>query len=380
MLVKANKSDVIAALSVFILISIPSVKLLYSSSFINFIPVIGMILAIFLKGFISELYDKKIILLSWSSFSIVLMFSFLWNFGNIDARSFNFIFLIVVVFLSIIVLNEAVFYYTSFFLIFWCAFIALWQLLIGVPYKAGLGQTYLTVAMPLGALFTMSLFGVTSSLPKKIRIYSLFLSVLAILSLGTLLSRGAMILPLLILSIHLLIMVFYSKSVSKKFITLVLVFIIAGLGIWAFNYLELRQLYRLEMLFNNLGDEPRVAVYNKAIALISDSPLVGYGVGSTADFFNGTYPHNIFLDVFINGGILLLIPFFFIVSLYLRMVRKYYKFSSKYSVALPLLTMLAFSAYYLFQWNISWGLDSSYIPLVTTFYFIFYMQKIRYVK
>lgn len=53
----------------------------------------------------------------------------------------------------------------------------------------------------------------------------------------------------------------------------------------------------------------RDIVYEKAINLIANSPLFGNGIGIYADINNGTYPHNLFIQLLVEGGLLLLTPF-----------------------------------------------------------------------
>lgn len=53
----------------------------------------------------------------------------------------------------------------------------------------------------------------------------------------------------------------------------------------------------------------RDKIYEDAIELFFDSPLIGHGIGSFADIYNGQYPHNIFLQLMVEGGILITIPF-----------------------------------------------------------------------
>jgi O-antigen ligase len=80
-----------------------------------------------------------------------------------------------------------------------------------------------------------------------------------------------------------------------------------------------RQLLRLERL-SALEEETRYDLYARAVSLILEQPLIGYGSGGTATYFNGTYPHNIFLDVLFNGGLLLFIPFICIIFLCIKSI------------------------------------------------------------
>lgn len=56
----------------------------------------------------------------------------------------------------------------------------------------------------------------------------------------------------------------------------------------------------------------RDVVYNNAIEMISKNPIIGSGAGSYADLYNGAYPHNLLLHLYVEGGIILTTPFIII--------------------------------------------------------------------
>ncbi len=53
----------------------------------------------------------------------------------------------------------------------------------------------------------------------------------------------------------------------------------------------------------------RNLLYEDAFQLFVESPLWGHGIGSYANIYNGIYPHNLFLQLLVEGGILFVIPF-----------------------------------------------------------------------
>ncbi|WP_040978347.1 O-antigen ligase family protein [Oceanobacillus jeddahense] len=63
----------------------------------------------------------------------------------------------------------------------------------------------------------------------------------------------------------------------------------------------------------------RDIVYEKSWNLIETSPIWGNGIGSYANYNNGTYPHNIFIQLLVEGGLFLIIPFIilFLISIWL---------------------------------------------------------------
>ena len=58
---------------------------------------------------------------------------------------------------------------------------------------------------------------------------------------------------------------------------------------------------------NESMSEGRDILYKKAAVGIVDSPIWGHGIGSF-DNYSGAYPHNIFLQLMYEGGIILTIP------------------------------------------------------------------------
>jgi len=68
----------------------------------------------------------------------------------------------------------------------------------------------------------------------------------------------------------------------------------------------------------------RDVVYERAITMISNSPIIGNGIGSYGDdnYLSFSYPHNLFLQLFLEGGLLFVIPFTFIFIIILYLIFK----------------------------------------------------------
>lgn len=62
--------------------------------------------------------------------------------------------------------------------------------------------------------------------------------------------------------------------------------------------------------------------YEKTIELFTQSPIYGHGIGIFADLYEGRYPHNLFLQLLAEGGIILTIPFIFILGFILWLLIK----------------------------------------------------------
>ncbi|GGN66881.1 O-antigen ligase family protein [Oceanobacillus indicireducens] len=66
----------------------------------------------------------------------------------------------------------------------------------------------------------------------------------------------------------------------------------------------------------------RDRVYERGYELFSESPIWGHGIGSYADIYYGTYPHNLFLHLLVEGGLILTIPFTLIIIITLWILLK----------------------------------------------------------
>lgn len=102
------------------------------------------------------------------------------------------------------------------------------------------------------------------------------------------------------------------------------------------------------------GSSGRDYVYERAIALISDSPLFGYGFFRQYDlcqeYFQQPYSHNLFLELMLQGGVLLVIVFAPILIKFVCCLHRLVVSDNKYfpliSITLFPLVMLMFSGSY----------------------------------
>lgn len=90
--------------------------------------------------------------------------------------------------------------------------------------------------------------------------------------------------------------------------------------------IEIATITKTAYMFENRGFagvlNGRDIVYEKALDLFKQSPLIGNGIGSYADLNNGTYPHNLFLQLLVEGGLLFVIPFIAVVIMSLTILIK----------------------------------------------------------
>lgn len=94
----------------------------------------------------------------------------------------------------------------------------------------------------------------------------------------------------------------------------------------------------------------RDIVYADAIGAITDSPIIGYGLLMKGSKFEGTWPHNLILEILLQGGFILLLIFSFIFIKFLnKLVRMIRKGHGHYILPIVLypIVMLCFSGSYI---------------------------------
>ncbi|WP_099354716.1 O-antigen ligase family protein [Fredinandcohnia onubensis] len=98
------------------------------------------------------------------------------------------------------------------------------------------------------------------------------------------------------------------------------------------------------------GTSNRDIVYSKALDLVFESPLLGYGIFGMWKAFEA-YPHNIFLEVLMQGGIVYFSIFIFIITLALKKLFYIIKINPKCRIIFILsiypIIMLLFSGTYI---------------------------------
>lgn len=119
--------------------------------------------------------------------------------------------------------------------------------------------------------------------------------------------------------------------------------------------------------FISLENSNRDTVFLNALEYIYNSPVYGYGLGTYYQIM-GNYPHNLFLLILFEGGILLLIIFLLICFFIIRQLIKLIKFDKNNIIVIYIVlcnfTLLMFSGTYLRD-DITWLL---YGIIIGSFY------------
>jgi len=141
-------------------------------------------------------------------------------------------------------------------------------------------------------------------------------------------SRGAM----LSLLGGIIIFVFIHRLTLKRILSVS----VSGIGftiaiLYVTGYLEMvREMYRirvLDLLFRDNGEllysSGRNILFRHAIELGSTRPIFGNGLDSFAALGFGVYPHNLILELFVEGGLFGLLLFFGVIALTIMFVNRY---------------------------------------------------------
>ncbi len=145
---------------------------------------------------------------------------------------------------------------------------------------------------------------------------ALKIAVLFALLIGLLLSNSKGPLLSLVLCMIVYILLIYDKPIPKK-ITIFLLFCLTVLGVFmilpesvTFRYTSI---FHSEDILSVSSLHTRIFLQKKAMEFFLQHPIVGIGLGGFESIFGkGMYPHNIFLELLAETGILGILPFLFL--------------------------------------------------------------------
>lgn len=349
------------AFIVFLTINIPSIKFFYSSEFVNVILFIGL----WVVGIIKFL-NKKSITISRSKITFLILFYVLWllifavtMLNSPENITLKYLSQYIVTFLfatgAVLFLSKEEIPKILNYQILWALFLAIQQITVGIELTRTLGQHYLTLGLPLAAGFVCASSFLFYYKSKKA--YKLLLLVVMISSLTALLSLSGRSPVLLSVTIPILIAFVFlvtKKGILEKAKIFFSIVIIGPVSIYfIYNSLPDKLMNRLQRI--TTGNEPRELIYRQSIRLIKENPM-GYGLKTSELGFS--YPHNIFLEVTLSGGIAALAA---LVVLSIYMLVKIFKSMriDAFAITSSGLAMVTF-----ITWNISYDLSSSYIPFI----------------
>jgi O-antigen ligase len=202
---------------------------------------------------------------------------------------------------------------------------AYYQIALGILFIITTDFTVGQYDMVYSYLILVPIIILLYKLYNKFNVLDFILVIFGVCSILIIGSRGPILSIILFNTVFLLINLFKNKMKIKYGINLLLITIF-----FVFVYFD-ELLYKIDMflrdygissrtmylLMNNNADfsSGRLDIYKLTIEEILKKPILGYGLAGDRIFLNGTYPHNIFLEVLAQFGVvfgsLILIIFVF---------------------------------------------------------------------
>ncbi|EXJ23321.1 Oligosaccharide repeat unit polymerase Wzy [Alkalibacterium sp. AK22] len=186
------------------------------------------------------------------------------------------------------------------------------------------------------------------------------LSILVLLNIFLTGGRGGVVASI----IYTLIILIYILRNKNLFNKLFIVFIIGLLYTITVSLLYDPQFYdRFNRAFSFIGQDSFIdieaanrTIFSRSISYIFESPIFGNGLGTYYNIM-GTFPHNLFLQVLFEGGIILLIVllllFAFMIIYFLKLIKLNKNYLLILYITITHFTLLMFSSTYLRD-DISW--------------------------
>lgn len=205
--------------------------------------------------------------------------------------------------------------------------------------------TYQTLAYFSAFSFGINLYGILSknkalkykfqetTIYKSLSIVMLFIQITGVFISG---GRGGAV--LLFINTFVLFYIL-SRHNIKKVLMFILLFVPAIYIVFSYANPQLVSMIenRSERTFSYIGDEGldlsetsgRDIVYSAAIDKVADNLLYGYGIFKQYDMmkkdFNAPYVHNIFIEILLQGGIILLMTFLYLLFKHFHKLKFYLK-------------------------------------------------------
>lgn len=293
-------------------------------------------------------------------YAIVLLFVYLilssfWNVNGVPVNQeiIKILFLLFIAFSVLITFNKQSTYY---FLMWMIAFATMVTIMLFKNYittrslRGYLDISYLTTSQLIGmgaiASYSMLLFS-----PKYKGKGAMFLSFFLFIGLAASLARGALVSGIGLAS---LMTIYYFKENKSKSYSLsqwfknksfrILSFFFIGSIVLAAFQVERTARRLLLLLGGTLGG--RETLWTNSILGFLEEPLIGYGLGNSGIISSAQinyYPHNLFLQVLIDGGIVAA-AILFIICLY-PIIRSYTFLKNNHytsNLIIPILAMYSF--------------------------------------
>ncbi len=350
-------SDLLTGFIIFILVSAPSLKFFFFTSVWNVLSVLLISVVFILRRGKILKQDGIAIYLFVILFTFLILSAILSLFRHLSLEAFIKYIVLLIITLSLpLFINLKSIRNGLFLVCCWGVFLAVLRLLGRITLNRELGQTYLTLGLPIALAILISFYYLFFSKRTFIKVLNLIVILLCYKSLFTLLGRAPVLFSSTVIILYLLfISLNRVRYLSIKKIALLVIPLIVI--IFAFNNIIPSGLkHRIINLGHSLNEENRIElVYKPAFKAIKSNPI-GYGLDSTFDII-GNYPHNIFLEILLSAGIPGFLSFLLIVILFIHAGFDFFK-QKTIILAFTFITLYLF-----FVWNVSFNLSSAYALL-----------------
>jgi O-antigen ligase len=376
--------QLLGTIGLFLTLSSPSLKLIYSSPVINLLGPIFLLLLFFFKFDFLKIvlfYDFRFCLAIFFILFLFLFYFLFFEFSNIEYLTF-FRYIYWVISLLLIVINSR---YINVKLIinlilYWSITLAVLKILGMLNPSRELGQHYLTIGLPLGAGLTILLINFVNPREHNFarKLFNFFLFIIIIYALLISHGRSNLIYPFITLFIFAIFRFFFSSGKFKALSLIGLFFLII---FSVYYYIEINNIYfpfieRMSVLSSDESSYIRMNSWKRALELFQDH-IFGLGIEAHQVLFL-IYPHNIFIEVLFSFGILggFILVYFLIVFFRLLIKTSISGENCKKNLNLGFLGL-----YFFISWNSSFDFVTSYIPFGTMFLFClksnFFNNKIK---
>jgi O-antigen ligase len=354
----------LAAISCFLILNGPSVKLFYSSELVNIVAVGSLIYlgvihvlvqrsvsvgrtALLVTALNLLLWGLLYLSVVWGQHTTITVELFLRYLGSVFAIT------AIAVFLQPGSARQLTWLQAG-----WGSVLAAFYLLGVIGLYHIPGQHYLTLGVPVAAA-VLSSIGLLLARPRPAVLVQLLLAgnvLLCFIVLAGLLGRSPILFSVAVLSVTAVIYVLTARTFLRRLSgVLALVAVFSAAVALSTRLLEERWIERFERLASNVQAEPRYDIYTESANLISTMPL-GFGPGASFDLV-GFYPHNIFLEVMLSAGIWAALPLLALCwMVFSRFVTAVHRRTRHLALGMVALYMLM-------TWNVSFDLGTAYVPL-----------------
>jgi hypothetical protein len=239
--------------------------------------------------------------------------------------------------------------------IVWAIALAAVHLTAGIELSDPTRQHYLTLGVPLAAGLVTLLGAFLASRAWAVKLLIIPPAIAIVMALTTLLGRSPILFSSATVAVFWLLIILRSGSWKTRLQQLLLLAAVgAVVASVIVNNVSDHWLSRFQGL-ENVEEEPRTIIYDRALALIDAEPL-GYGLNAS-DLLIGIYPHNIFLEALISGGIGTFIALTMLIGLFALIAAQGLRLQSW------LLPCCMLAAYFLMTWNVSFELSNAFTPI-----------------